>query len=233
MATSLYGLFDPGVGGWTFGVQPYDTKYWSCYMQMQKPVRLKTDFEWGEVKHLQNILRKADIWRDFPARGYTLVNAEFKGGDEDQRIDLLYMRDDGALLPCELKIGGEAKDSHGQLIRYIADLHYQPLTLAWVKNAHSDFVSKITDGTAQSLHQQKFDEFLDNNQIEDRFIRILPKTGVLMDEDFPSQLLKAVRYLNGYCGFSIRLLKIACFVEENWVKESDNFMFRMDFIDVQ
>jgi hypothetical protein len=123
--------------------------------------------------------------------------------------------------------------SHGQLIRYIADLYYQPLTLTWVKDAHAAFVSTITDATAQRLHSEKFERFLESNRLQDRFIRMLPQTGVLMDEDFPPQLLKAVRYLNGYCGFSIRLLKIDCFVDETWVRGSDDFLFRMDFVDVQ
>ena len=229
----MYGLFDPHIGGWTVGIQPYDPRHWQQYMQMRTQVGLKADFGWGEVTHLQNIIRKSDIWRDFPARGYTLVNAEFKGGDEDQRIDLLYLREDGALLPCELKIGGDSKDSHGQLIRYIADLYYQPLNLAWVNEFHSAFVNKIDDAIAQRLHSEKFQQFLESNRIEDRFIRMLPQTGVLMDEGFPPQLLKAVRYLNGYCGFSIRLLKIDCFVDANWTNESQDFMFRMDFVDVQ
>jgi hypothetical protein len=143
------------------------------------------------------------------------------------------MRNDGALLPCELKIGGDYKDSHGQLIRYIADLYYQKIDLSWVKEQHKRFVEKITNSVAQRLHATKFDEFVTTSDIEDRFVRILPQTGVLIDEGFPSQLLKAVRYLNGYCGFSIRLLKIDTFVEDSWEKGAQDFLFRMDFIDVQ
>lgn len=235
MSRSLYGLYD-GISegiGWTISNQPYDPKYWPDYMTMKKRVGLKNDFGWGEVTHLQNFLRKADIWSDFPAKGYTLVNAEFKGGDEDQRIDLLYMRTDGALLPCELKIGGNNKDAHGQLIRYISDLYFQKIDLAWAKAANQQLVDRINSEAAKCLHSEKFEEFIADNQIEGRFVRILPQTGVLMDEGFTPQLLKAIRYLNGYCGFSIRLLQIDAFVEDSWTNESRDFKYRLDFVDVQ
>jgi len=212
MAHSLFGLFDENQGGLIISRHPYDEKYWPRYMAM----------------------RRADIWTDFPARGYSLVNAEFKAGDEDQRIDLLYLRVDGALLPCELKLGGSNnKDAHGQLIRYIADLYYQKIDLAWLRTEHKKFIDSITDSLAQQLHADKLENFLEKHRIEDRFLRILPQTGILMDIEFPSQLLKAVRYLNGYCGFAIRLLQIEAFVDDQWKPESVDYMFRLDFVDVQ
>jgi hypothetical protein len=217
--------------GWFIGAKPYDD-IWTDYMIMGKSVSLDSDFRWSE-RFLQDFLRKADIWHDFPARGYTLVNAEFKAGDENQRLDLLYIRTDGALLPCELKIGGNCKDAHGQLIRYISDLYFQKIDLDWVKRAHGDFLSKIVDDVANPRHRRKFNQFLEDNAIADPLVRILPRTGVLMDEDFAPQLLKAVRYLNGYCGFTIRLLRMEAFVDEAWSKDSEEFKFRLDFVDVQ
>jgi hypothetical protein len=234
MSRTLYGIYDQQSGfGWVFGSQPNNPANWSRYMTMPRRVSLKRDFRWREVQELQNVLRKSDIWSDFPARGYTLVNAEFKGGDEDQRIDLLYLRNDGALLPCELKIGGDAKDSHGQLMRYIADLFYQGLDVAWVRGAHDRFLESIHDDVARDLHRRKFDEFLSTNNIEDRFVRLLPRSGLLIDEGFPPQLVKAVRYLNGYCGFAIRMLQIDAAVENDWTAESQNFLYKLDFVDVQ
>jgi hypothetical protein len=233
MSRSLFGLHDVALGGWCISAQLYDAQYWSNYMTMKRRTSLKNDFGWKEVAHLQNFVRKADIWSDFPAKGMTLVNAEFKGGDEDQRIDLLYMRTDGALLPCELKIGGENRDSHGQLIRYISDLYFQKIDLDWAKNQNQHLLDRIADGTARTVHAGKFEQFVAVNGIEDRFVRILPQTGILMDEAFTPQLLKAIRYLNGYCGFSIRLLEIDAFVEHGWTQESQDFKFRLDFVDVQ
>jgi len=235
MSRSLYCLYDPGVGGLTFGVKPYADKdlYWGDYGRMSRRISLKGDLGWREVEHLQNILRKADIWADFPTKGYTLVNAEFKAGDEEQRIDILYIRDDGALLPCELKIGGESKDAHGQLIRYIADLHFQKLDLAWVRAQHERFLDSITDPMARGLHENKFNDFITTNAVSDRFVRILPRTGILIDEGFPSQCLKAVRYLNGNCGFAIRLIQLDAYVLDDWDSSKTDYMYRVDFTDVQ
>ena len=127
MAASLYLLIDPPPPLETsYGIQPYDDKYWNDYHTLRRKISLK-DLGWEEVNHFQRLIKGADLWETFPAVGLTLVDAEFKGGDENQRIDLLYLRNDGGLLPCELKIGGTAKDSHGQLIRYMADLSFQTL----------------------------------------------------------------------------------------------------------
>jgi hypothetical protein len=94
-------------------------------------------------------------------------------------------------------------------------------------------LKSIDDLVAKSLHADKFEKFIADNIIQDRFVRILPQTGLLMDEDFTPQLLKAVRYLNGHCGFSIRLIEIDAFVEDSWTKDSKDFKFRLDFVDVQ
>lgn len=233
MTKSLYCLNDPYCGGITFSAQPYAPCYWERYGSMDRKIGLKSHLQWREVQHLQNIIKKSDIWEDFPAVGYSLVAAEVKAGDEDQRIDILYIRDDGALLPCELKIGGESKDTHGQLIRYIADLQNQMVGLSWIRDYHNRFLESIDDNLARYLHSKKFDDFVNNNALEDRFIRLLPKSGVIMDESFKPQLLKAVRYLNGYCGFAIRLLKIETYVENSWNPDLNDYIFRIDFVDIQ
>jgi len=82
---------------------------------------LKTDLAWQEVQNLQRIFRGAEIWQNFPVEGLKFVFAELQPGDEDQRIDLLYLRDDG----------GTSLDTHGQLIRSIADLNYQSIDIDW------------------------------------------------------------------------------------------------------
>jgi len=232
MPTSLYFVND-AYRGLVFGRQPYNVKYWAEFGVMKTPIGLKHDLHWGEVGHLQNILRKADIWDGFPAKGYTLVNAEFKAGDENQRLDMLYIRDDGALLPCELKVGGGDKDSHGQLIRYIADLQFQATDLDWVKSERERFLASINDELARRLHRSKFDSFICESRISNRSVRILPRTGVIIDEGFPPQCLKAVRYLNGYCGFAIRLIQIDAYTNDGWTADLQDYMYRVDFTDVQ
>jgi hypothetical protein len=143
------------------------------------------------------------------------------------------LRNDGGILPCELKIGGDAKDSHGQLIRYMADLRFQTLDMAFLKDRHQHFLGYLTDQVAKDIHIQKFNEFLSANVISDKFIRLLPRSGILIDEGFPSQLLKAVRYLNNEAGFAIRLLKIVPYVAATWKPDETEFIMRLDFYDVQ
>ena len=158
------------------------------------------------------------------------MGAETKPGDEEQRVDLLYLRDDGGLFPCELKIGGESKDTHGQLIRYMADIAFQTVNIPYIRKLRAT-IEKWDTGLGVS--KEKFEGFLESNRIDDKFLRLLPKTGLIIDEGFPSQLLKAVRFLNADCGFSIRLIELQTFVDENWDASQDDYLARIDFVEIQ
>jgi hypothetical protein len=219
--------------GTHFRIKPKSDEQWNDYYRLRKPVGLKRDLHWHEKYDLQNLIRKADVWSDFPAVGLTLVDAEFQGGDELQFVDLLYLRDDGGLLPCELKIGGELQEPHGQLIRYIADLSFQKLDLEAVNERRQHFMDAIIDKVAKHVHEQKFLRFIEQNKIADKFLRLLPRSGIVIDEDFAPQLLKAIRYLNHDCGFSIRMIRINAFVAEDWKPDASEFLMRLDFVDVQ
>lgn len=175
---------------------------------------------------------KGDLWDNFPAHGYTLVGAEFKPGDENQRLDILYIRNDGALLPCELKIGGTYLDTHGQLIRYISDLTFQKIDLSYLKKINKKYLDSITNETTQKLLSGKFKNFISDNNITDRFIRVLPKTGLIIDEGFKPQILKTVRYLNDYCGFTIKMIQIVTYVDPNWEDSWDEYRMRIELIDI-
>ena len=233
---SLYFIKDPNMPlDIMFGIEPSAL----CadpaeYARLKRRIKLKDDLDWQEDL-LKRVLHRANIWPDFPSKHYTLVGVEFKAGDEEQRVDMLYIRDDGALLPCELKIGETLRslDTHGQLIRYIADLQFQDINLNWVRNYHKKFLDTFSDEATKSIHSEGFEKFLNSNGIKDRFVRILPRTGIIMDEGFKPQLLKAIRYLNEYCGFSIRLIQIEAFVDDNWNSHMTQYKFRMDFTDVQ
>jgi len=145
---------------------------------------------------------------------------------------LLYLRQDGAIIPCELKIGGNSKDSHGQLIRYIAALHYRnPFDL--LKDSRNKFVNWLDDPIAQRIYTKKFNDFMSVNGIEKKFIRILPRSGILMDEELQPYLFKAVRYLNEVCGFSIKIIQIKAYVKESWSQDDTSYLFRVDFEDIQ
>lgn len=205
-----------------------NNKYLKEYALMNKRINLKKDLKWHEVRHLQNFLRKADMWNDFPVIGLTLVSAEIRKSRNGQSIDLLYLRQDGALIPCELKIGGNSKDSHGQLIRYIADLHYRN-SFDLLKDSRNKFVNWLGDPIAQRIHTKKFNDFMSANGINEKFIRILPKSGILMDEEFHPYLFKAVRYLNEVCGFSIKMIQTKAYVKESWTQDDTSYLFRVDF----
>jgi len=68
----------------------------------------------------QNIMIYFDNKYNFPAKNLCLVSIEESNEDSLQRVDLLYIRSDGKLLPAEIKISDNGRDVHGQLIRYMA-----------------------------------------------------------------------------------------------------------------
>lgn len=229
MPRSIY--YHKGTGGTqgaSFGMKPYD-RDWTKYHQLKKNIGLKQDLGWKETSQLQSLIQAADMWHDFPASGLTLVSAEVRPGDENQRVDLLYLREDGGLFPAELKIGGTSKDTVGQLLRYVADLHFQDVTLDFLEQKRERHLERVSHKSMRATLEKKYTDFISKNQLEDRFIRLLPKQGLLLDEEFPPPLLKTVRYLNDTAGFSILLIKIEAFVCETWTPELDKFIMRLDF----
>ena len=206
LVKSLYFTRDPNMHpSFLFGIQPSECE--KDYARMKRRIGLKEDLGWQENKDLRQVIRKGDIWSNFPTKNHTLIGVELAPGGEEQRIDILYIRDDGGILPCELKIGGTSLDTHGQLIRYIADLSCQDINLDWVRKANEKFLSRFND-IDRLPWQDRFNQFLETNDVKNKDVHILPKSGIIMDEDFKPQLLKAVRYLNECCGFSIRLIQI-------------------------
>ena len=234
---SLYFIKDPKMHpgySFLFGLQPSALcEKDEDFIQMKRRIGLKKDLGWQENEELRQVIRKGDIWSNFPTKNHTLVGVEFTPGGEKQRIDILYLRDDGGLLPCELKIGGKSLDTHGQLIRYIADLSCQDLDFDWVRKANEKFLNRFGNFGDRLFWQDPFNRFLDTNDIKNKKIHILPKSGIIMDEDFKPQLLNAVQYLNKCCGFSIRLIQVETFVTCDWNSNMEEYRFRMDFTDVQ
>lgn len=88
---SLYFFKDPKMfpdHSFTFGLQP-EALSEKDYARMKRCISLKKDFGWRENEELRQVIRKGDIWSDFPAKNYALVGVEFEPGDEKQRIDIL------------------------------------------------------------------------------------------------------------------------------------------------
>ena len=191
---SLYFTKDPNMHpSFLFGIQPSGLPA-LCekdYARMKRRIGLKEDLGWQENKDFRQVIRKGDIWSNFPTKNHTLVGVELAPGGEEQRIDILYIRDDGGILPCELKIGGTSLDTHGQLIRYIADLSYQNVDLDWVIKANETFLKRFGCTVTQLSWRDQFNQFLETNDIRNKNVRILPKSGIIMDEDFKPQLLRS------------------------------------------
>jgi hypothetical protein len=217
-----------------FGVKPTVKGTHDDFFSLNRKISLKNDLGWGEVTHLQKVLRGAEIWEGFPAEGLKFIFAELKAGDEDQRIDVLYLRDDGGVYPCELKIGGASLDAHGQLIRYISDLHYQAINREWLINAHLRYLenSGVEGSCGLDIARSKMMRFFGDKNIEDRHIHLC-SAGIIIDEGFKSQTLKAVRYLNDRCGFSIRMLRLDAFADRDWSIDQDMYRVRIDVVEVE
>ena len=241
MAKHLYLLKDQALataGGGSpffFGVKPDGKGSHEDFFSLDRKISLKSDLKWGEVEHLQRVFRGAEIWSNFPAEGLKLIFAELKAGDEDQRVDLLYLRNDGGLYPCELKIGGSSLDSHGQLIRYMSDLHCQTINIQWLLDARLRYIKNKgeTDSRVHEIETKELRDFLVERRIEDRHIHVLRNSGIIVDEGFKSQTLTAVRYLNENCGFSIRLLRLDAFAALDWDINQAEFRVRIDVVEVQ
>jgi hypothetical protein len=183
------------------------------------------------VQNLQKVLRYADFWDNFPESGLRLITAEVKAGVEPQRIDLLYLRSDGIIIPCELKVGGQELDSHGQLIRYIADLSGQSITREWVCAKRRDYLARVHCARPQSEQNIKIDLSVFEEKIApipDADFKISNGTGIIMDEGFPRPLVSAVRYLNTAYQMAIRLIELKAFVEDTWNPALEEFIMRID-----
>ncbi|HEY4260321.1 MAG TPA: hypothetical protein VGM98_09175, partial [Schlesneria sp.] len=157
---------------------------WDFPMKLTRRVPL-AELGWDETHDLQGLMQLCALWENFPSRGYSLVSAETKAGDEDQRVDLIYVRSDGALMPCELKLGGRERDTAGQLIRYIADLAHKTVNREWVIEAHEKFVGKLNPAL-HSSYERRLKSVIDG--INDSHFRFLPRSGIILDEAFPPQL---------------------------------------------
>lgn len=213
----------------SFGVLPKDYDFAS----MKKRVSLKNDLRWRELKHLRVVMESANFWDGFPMSDLRLVTAEIKAGREPQRIDLLYVGKDGGVFPCELKVGGFGKDTHGQVIRYLADLRHQPVTREWLVKSHERYLKRIQESNAEDenvkFELQKFREWIAD--VEDEKFHHVKGKAFIIDEGFPSALVGAVNYLNSEHGFELRLFMAEAYVEESWTPDTLAYGMRLDFVE--
>jgi hypothetical protein len=175
-------------------------------------------------------MKEADFWTSFPEPGLHLISAEVQAGDEPQRIDLLYVNENGGVFPCELKVGGEDPDTHGQIIRYIADLDSQPISEEWIKAQREAYFLRKT----KHRELQSMEVFIDWVEFRKKLpenleFRVIEKYGIIIDGKFPSKLIRAVKYLNERAGFCLRLIRAQAYVTEDFVSASEPHLMRLDF----
>lgn len=189
---------------------------------------LEQDVGWNEAK-LQTILRRSGIFEGFPIPDAVLVRAEFKPGGIDQRIDLLFLTSDGELVACELKIRGDYPDSHGQLLRYVADLSFDQWDLNRVRAAHALYLGTIKDDLVSRLTDDRFGAFVEEHRINKSGPLPVRAGGVIMDVAFKAPTRAAVRYLNRLHGFRIELIQICARVPNDWSATGTDRWMRLDF----
>lgn len=214
----------------SFGARPYAAKHQAKYDAMTREVSLVGDVGWDEAQ-LQINLRRSGIFEGFPIPDVALVRAEFKPGGIDQRIDLLLLSKASELVACELKIRGDYPDSHGQLLRYVADLTFDPWDLDRVRKAHAQYLGTIKDVVAKHLTENQFDQFVSEHCIIASGPLPVRPGGVVIDVEFKEATLAAVRYLNQR-GFEIALIRLRARVPDDWTATSADRWMRLDFEDV-
>ena len=205
----------------------------AIYPHLRRRVSLKRDLGWSEVKNLQGFLRQSDGLTKFPMKDVQLAAVEFKPGDLNQRVDLLYIDSNGGLFPAELKLGGNSLDAAGQLVRYMADLDQQAITIEYVRKKFQKtldfFAPEFGPNYVGDIHLNKFNEFLDHHHITQP--HLVDRKGWLINEEFPPQLEATVAFLNRR-GFDIRLIRLDAFVDENWQLDFDDRYMRIDLVDI-
>jgi hypothetical protein len=180
---SLHFYSDEGIN-LSFSIRPF-AGLEEEYRLMSEPFSLKTDLHWKERRDLQNVVRKTEIWSNIILDGLLLIKDEVILEEYNQRIDLLYLNRIGEIVICELKIGGEAMDVIGQLLRYIADMQVNPIDIKQVRKLYVDRTSGYYDPLRIDdrhvvIAESEFDKYIASNKITSASVNI--RKGIVMDE---------------------------------------------------
>ena len=214
-----------GING-AFGIKPYVETKRELYEGLSNPVNLKDDLNWKEVSDLLKIIRGADMWDDFPIPGHTLIGADQKFGKEDQRLDLLYMNESAELIAGELKIGGTETDTHGQLIRYIADIEQEEISWEWIYQQRERYLARLPDITSE-IESEKFERF--RNRIYPTLMpRINANKGFILDEEFKSPLVSSINFLRENANLDFTVIKISAFGESGVSATDSEYYLRLE-----
>lgn len=193
---------------------------------------LSRDLGWDENNDLHQFLRRVDLWDGVPFADSMLLRRNADGGGERQRVDLLYLSRDGRLLPCEVKIKGESLDSHGQLLRYLADYFYNPWTVQRAAEERQRILDEVKDAYNKKIREEAFQKFVEGLGLRPDALLRADGEGALVDEGFKPQMRTAVRYLNAHCGLRIHLVEIRAKVGKDWQPGTEPDPLRIELVEI-
>lgn len=208
------------------GIRPYSESKRELYENLDTPVNLKDDLNWKEVRDLLAIIRGADMWDDFPIAGHTLIAADQKFGQKNQRLDLLYMNTSAELIAGELKIGGTETDTHGQLIRYIADIQQEEISWDWIYEQRNKYLRRLPEITSD-IESEKFERFR-NRMAPSIKPRFNANKGFILDEFFKSPLTTSLEFLRVTASLDFRAIKISAFGEPDLTFTDPRIYLRLE-----
>ncbi len=171
----------------------------------------------------QDIMIFFDNYSNFPAKNLCIISAEESNEDSQQRVDLLYLRSDGKILPAEIKISDNGIDAHGQLIRYMAGFDQDEFSVdSILKTARKKVPENI----------KIIEEFIKEHDITDKKVMALETTGLLICEKFHKDTITAIRYLNEKTNIDIKMFDIDIFVSDKWDISLDKFLFKAELNEI-
>lgn len=205
---------------------------WKLFVNKYFP---KTDI--NTYAYLSNKINLSDInfneksWQyimmffdsSFFSENLCLVSVEQSNEGSDQKVDLLYLQSDGKILPAEIKTSNNGRDVHGQIIRYIAGFHGENFT-----------IDKILKMAKRKIPENigNINDFIKKNNINENKIELLEKTGLVICENFHNDTTIAIKYLKEIASINIKMFRIELFVEEEWDKEINRFIYRIDLNEI-
>lgn len=191
------------------------------YADLSNKVDLK-DIGFNE-KVWQNIMIYFDHYTNFPAKNLCIISVEESNKDSLQRVDLLYLRSDGRIIPAEIKVSDNGRDAHGQIIRYMAGFSDDTFTIDTIlDNANKKIPSNI----------KHIEKFIDNNSLYNKQLIPIDTSGILICERFHPDTLKAIRYLNEKTNLDIKMFDMDVYVKYNWNKDTKRFIFKIELNEV-
>ncbi|MBD3276684.1 MAG: hypothetical protein GF388_00135 [Candidatus Aegiribacteria sp.] len=216
---TLYFYKDRGIP-MGIGIKPAFDEDKPVYDSLNRKLSIQSDLCWHERRDMQNVIAKADFWGGFPFDDCQLVAAEIYLEIFMQRIDFLYLTNEGKVQVCELKLGGKEKDTVGQLFRYIEELSYHNIDLNWIKSKAAKYRAVSVDSFKFKFdrHCKKLITYIHENDITS--IELDECTAAIIDEDPDHRALLGAQGANRM-GKDIHVYSMEMLSSDNWALSDD------------